>query len=112
MVTTDFGTTSDLATCVAIQVVGGQTKIVVGGYTGNGSERDFALARYNATDGSLDTAFDGDGKVTTDFVTGGPDDDRLYGIAIQAEGKVVAVGSAYFGPDLGYDLALARYDAI
>ena len=27
---------------------------------------DFALARYNA-DGSLDTSFDGDGKVTTDF---------------------------------------------
>src|SRR5687768_8915063 len=37
-------------------------KIVVGG-TANGN---FALARYNA-DGSLDTTFDGDGRVTVDF---------------------------------------------
>jgi uncharacterized delta-60 repeat protein len=39
-------------------------KLVVAGYSSNGSNDDFALARYNA-DGSLDTGFDGDGKVTT-----------------------------------------------
>ena len=53
----------DSAFAVAIQADG---KIVVAGYSWNGSEFDFALARYNA-DGSLDTSFDGDGKVTTDF---------------------------------------------
>lgn len=41
-------------------------KIVIGGYSyDNGFER-FTLARYNA-DGSLDTSFDFDGKVTTAF---------------------------------------------
>jgi uncharacterized delta-60 repeat protein len=44
-------------------------KLVVAGYSWNGSNDDFALVRYNA-DGSLDTGFDGDGKVTTDFGTG------------------------------------------
>ena len=39
-------------------------KIVAAGYARRPD--DFALARYN-TNGSLDTAFDGDGKVTTDF---------------------------------------------
>jgi uncharacterized delta-60 repeat protein len=39
-------------------------KLVVAGYSWNGSNDDVALVRYNA-DGSLDTGFDGDGKVTT-----------------------------------------------
>ncbi len=44
-------------------------KIVAGGFANNGSINDFALARYN-TDGSLDTSFDGDGKVTTAIGSG------------------------------------------
>ena len=51
--------------------------------------RDFALARYNPN-GSLDTSFSGDGKQTTDF--GGVDE--ANGVAIQADGKIVAVGDA------------------
>ena len=39
-------------------------KIVVAGTASDYD--DFALARYNA-DGSLDTTFSGDGKLTTDF---------------------------------------------
>ena len=39
-------------------------KIVAGGY--NDASDDFTLVRYN-TDGSPDTAFDGDGIVVTDF---------------------------------------------
>ena len=35
----------------------------------NGSNDDFALVRYN-TDGSLDTTFDSDGKVTTAIGSG------------------------------------------
>jgi uncharacterized delta-60 repeat protein len=59
-VTTDFGGVFEAASAVAIQRDG---KIVVAGSTG--AVDDFALARYNR-DGSLDTRFDGDGKVTTD----------------------------------------------
>ena len=50
---------------------------------------DFALARYNPN-GSLDTSFSGDGKQTTDF--GGPT--RANGVALQGDGKIVAVGPA------------------
>ena len=39
------------------------------GYSFNGSDYDFALARYNQ-DGSLDTSFDGDGKVITEIRLG------------------------------------------
>ena len=74
-------------------------KIVAAGYVLIGSLFDFGLARYN-TDGSLDTTFDGDGKVTTDF----GDSEDARGVAIQADGKIVAAGST-----LG-DFALARYN--
>ena len=54
----------------------------------NGSNNDFALVRYN-TDGSLDTSFDTDGKVTTAIGSG---DDVAYSVAIQSDGKIVAAG--------------------
>ena len=69
-----------------------------------GSASDFVLARYN-TDGSLDETFGGDGLVTTD-IAGGPD--AAFGIALQADGKLVVVGQARVnGAD---DFALVRYD--
>ena len=48
---------------------------------------DFALARYNPN-GSLDPSFSGDGKQTTDFGAG----DWAKGVALQGDGKIVAVG--------------------
>ncbi len=51
---------------------------------------DFAVARFN-TDGSLDTTFGGDGKVTTDFFTARSD--SLSDIAIdRSTGDIIAVG--------------------
>ena len=82
--TTDFGGSFDGATGVALQ---GDGKIVAVGFAG---ERDFALARYNAN-GSLDTSFSGDGKQTTDFRGPG---DVANGVALQGDGKIVAVGVA------------------
>ena len=52
------------------------------------ADGDFAVARYNP-DGTLDTSFAGDGKLTTDF--GGYDE--ANGVAIQADGKIVAAGA-------------------
>ena len=74
-------------------------KIVV---VGNGAG-DFALARYNPN-GSLDASFSGDGLQTTDL--GG--DDEARGLALQDDGKIVAVGRAGTFPDI--DFALARYN--
>lgn len=101
-VTTPFGEFSR-ANAVALQTDG---KIVVAGHSASGDfssgfDYDFAVARYNA-DGSLDTTFDTDGKVTTDF---GTDYDAARAVAIQpSDGKIVVAGSSYF------DMALARYD--
>src|SRR5687767_5871832 len=77
--TTDFGSLEQ-AYAVDVQADGG---IVVAG----GSNTDFAVARYNI-DGSLDTSFDSDGKLTTDF--GGSD--FAYAATIQSDGKIIAVG--------------------
>ncbi|MBW3540365.1 MAG: hypothetical protein KY476_08850 [Planctomycetes bacterium] len=97
--TTDFGSSTDQALGVAIQVDG---KIVIAGLSVQpGTSNDFALARYNV-DGSLDTTFSGDGKLTTDFAGSF---DRAFGVAIQADGKIVVAGST------GGDFALARYNA-
>jgi uncharacterized delta-60 repeat protein len=85
-VTTDFGSGFDGAFCIAIQADG---KIVAAGSSGTFAK--FAVARYN-TDGSLDTSFSSDGKVRTDVTSGG--DDSAYGVAIQSDGKIVAVGFA------------------
>ncbi|HWQ94677.1 MAG TPA: delta-60 repeat domain-containing protein, partial [Gammaproteobacteria bacterium] len=77
-------------------------KIVAAGVAGNGVNDDFALIRYN-TDGSLDSGFGNGGKVTTDFFA---HPDRAYALAIQADGKIIAAGSAY---NLDDSFALARY---
>jgi uncharacterized delta-60 repeat protein len=92
--TTDSG---QVAYAVAIQPDG---KIVVVGRGGvEGS--NFALARYDPN-GSLDTSFSGNGRQQTNF--GGYDGAR--GVALQGDGKIVAVGFASLGGDFG----LARYN--
>ncbi len=104
-VTTSFFGSSDTAYSVALQSDG---KIVVGGLAFSSlPTTDVALARYN-TNGSLDTTFDGDGKVTTDFSNG---NDRASGIAIQPDGKIVAGGSTRPGPNNVSVLLIARYNS-
>ena len=71
------------------------------------SSGDFALVRYNP-DGSLDNTFDGDGKVTTDFLNG---NDFARSVAIQSDGKIVAAVLCRTGPADGDDFAVARYNA-
>jgi uncharacterized delta-60 repeat protein len=101
-VTTAIGASDDAGNSVIQQVDG---KLVVAGYSSNGSNWDFALVRYNA-DGSLDTSFDGDGKVTTDF---GASTDAGNSVIQQADGKLVVAGYSDNGGN--YDFALVRYNA-
>jgi uncharacterized delta-60 repeat protein len=100
-ITTPIGSGNDIATALARQPNG---KLVAAGFSDNGSNWDFALARYNA-DGSLDTTFDGDGKVTTAI---GSNEDRASALALQRDGKLVAAGWSYNGSN--YDFALVRYN--
>jgi uncharacterized delta-60 repeat protein len=78
-------------------------KIAAIGYTQDES-RDFVLVRYNAN-GGLDSGFDGDGIVRTDFESGS---DTSYAVALQADNKIVLAGVRHSNPDR--DFALARYD--
>jgi uncharacterized delta-60 repeat protein len=86
------------ANAVALQPNG---KIVVAGRIGF-ADGDFGVARYNP-DGSLDTKFSGDGKVTTSFTSGEFRLDEAKGVAIQGDGRIVVVGGA------AGDFGLARY---
>jgi len=86
------------ATALVLQNDG---KLVAAGETSTDSF-DFALARYN-TNGTLDTSFDHDGMVVTDF--GGAD--RAAALLIDNASKIVAAGGS--GTPLSSAVALARY---
>jgi uncharacterized delta-60 repeat protein len=71
---------------------------------------DFALARYTPN-GQLDTTFGKNGRVTTAFGTNGGNAAAVSALAIQSDGKIVAVGYDNFlqfgHPNNGF--TLARY---
>jgi len=97
---TDFASSRDGANSLSIQAGG---KIVAGGFSGGTLSSDFALARYN-TNGTLDTSFSGDGKVTTSVTSGA---DTINDLAIYPNGVIVVAGSATSGTS---DFALAEYE--
>jgi uncharacterized delta-60 repeat protein len=101
-VTTAMGPGSDFAYALALQPDG---KLVAAGDSWNGSKYVFALARYNP-DGSLDTNFNGTGKVTT--AIGGSGEDAVNALTLQPDGKLVAAGTSWNGSK--YVFALARYN--
>ncbi|MCD4789366.1 MAG: T9SS type A sorting domain-containing protein [Bacteroidales bacterium] len=102
LVTTVF-TGYDVAYAMALQDDG---KILLAGMTQeDGNCEDFAIARYY-TDGSLDNSFGTGGKITTDFLGY---HDAAYGIAVQADGKIIAVGYSNNGSWLS-DFGLVRYN--
>ena len=99
-VVTDFGSTVPFG--MLIQPDG---RIVLAG--GADGSLDFGVARFN-TDGSFDTSFDGDGKVTTNF---GGTAAAGYGVARTPDGKIVVAGLKEFvGTGFDYDFAVARYN--
>ncbi len=65
--------------------------IVVAGSSTVGARTVFALARYISTTGNLDPSFGVGGIVTTSISSGS---DVAYGLALQADGKIVAGGAA------------------
>jgi uncharacterized delta-60 repeat protein len=95
----DLGTAEEGLTSVALAPDG---TIVAGGVAAPHPNGDLAVVRYNSR-GRLDRSFGHAGVATADF---GGRDDRLRGIALQPDGKVVAVGSSET------DFALARFDAV
>jgi uncharacterized delta-60 repeat protein len=127
-VTIDFSSpnvpSNDLASCVAIDAAG---RIVVGGtntgtFTFNGASTPFGnlcVARLNP-DGTVDSDFDADGKVQVNmgltFSSGAyVTVDGLTDVAVQSDGKVVAVGwtntrNDFKGIDLANNFAIVRFN--
>src|SRR5438876_1036362 len=103
-VLTLVGMSGSNATAMALQ---GDGKIVVAGYAINnsGGDHDFAIVRYNA-DGSLDTRFNGSGKVTTAV---SDHDGHCEAIAVEKDGKIVAAG--WVSTATTSDFAVARFGA-
>ncbi|HPA18765.1 MAG TPA: choice-of-anchor D domain-containing protein [Verrucomicrobiae bacterium] len=102
-VTTAVGPADDMSYSLAVQPDG---KILMTGYASRsadvGAIYDVALVRYNA-DGSLDTNFNGTGKVIT---TMGIGRSMGNGVAVQADGKILIGGEAFDGTN---HFAVARY---
>mgnify|MGYP003775514083 FL=1 len=101
VVTTPIGSSHDRVYSVAIQNDG---KIVTAGYSFNGNDDDFAIARYNPN-GDLDNSFGKNGLVITPI---GAMYDRIFSIKIQNNGKIVAAGYSENGNN--DDFAIARYN--
>ena len=88
---------------VAIQ---GDGKIVLAGYANQLASPNpnvFAVLRFTSA-GSLDTTFSGDGIAMTAI---GSSDDRAQDLAIQSDGRIVAVGFSIVGGNQQF--AFARY---
>src|SRR6185503_19272253 len=89
------------AKAMAMQADG---KIILAGTYTDGSGKQFVIARFNS-DGTVDNGFDGDGFLITDF---GSPDEGIRSVAIQSDGKIVAVGyTVLSGSKL---IAAARYN--
>jgi uncharacterized delta-60 repeat protein len=109
MALVDFGSEAS-ARAVALQPDG---RIVLAGWVshpvdGGCCVSDFALARLTSV-GALDSSFDGDGRVVTDFLPGADNGhDAAQAVGVQADGRIVAAGAGVAGV-VSVDFAVARY---
>ena len=87
-VTTDFSGHHDFANYVVLLESG--DILVAGSQVTTGGAQRIALARYNSN-GTLDDAFGGDGKVVVDMVPG--EFEQAVGLAVRGDGRIV-VGAA------------------
>lgn len=89
----------------AMTLVPGGKLVVVGSTGTSPGNHDFALARYNLSDGSLDGSFDQDGKKIQDV---GDRSSSAGSVALQPDGKIILAGSCYNGTY--HSFAVARLD--
>lgn len=95
--------------CVNDLVIQNDGGIVAAGYAyyqgPYGGFSDFAVARYLPT-GALDTGFGNGGAMT---ISVGTADDGAQGVALQPDGKIVAVGSTREDGSSSQNTAIVRY---
>ncbi|MEQ1530731.1 MAG: hypothetical protein ABL925_15560, partial [Methylococcales bacterium] len=101
IVKSDFNGKDDYISSIATQADG---KILVVGSSGsNATGYSMAIARYNS-DGSLDTSFSGDGKLSYSFDA---NSDYAESVAVQADGKILVAGETLLKSS-NYHYALLR----
>lgn len=104
IVTSDLQTGSDdVAYSVAIQSDG---KIVLAGYSDDGSNKNAALIRLNAN-GTIDASFGTSGKVITEFITGKADEIKT--IKIHTLTGNIVVGGTSSTTSTASQAIIARY---
>ena len=100
-VITPIGIGDNRASSITLQPDG---KVLLAGNCSNGANNDFCAARYLAS-GSLDSTWNGTGKVVTAI---GIDGDFARAMTLQPDGKVLLAGICSNGTNL--DFCAARYD--
>jgi len=98
MTSISTGYSNDTVEDLALQPDG---KLVAAGR----ADQDYAVVRY-LPDGSLDTSFNGTGKVVTSVGSGY---DFCGAVTVQGDGKILLAGSSAMGSQ--YDFSLVRYSA-
>jgi uncharacterized delta-60 repeat protein len=107
MVSTPFAQGAAEVRSLALETVGGVTKIVAAGDVVTSSSSAFALARYNLS-GSLDTSFGSSGLVVTNI--GGRDANQMgLAGAVQGDAKIVLAGEKVQSSGQ-LEFSLARYN--
>jgi len=100
------GSSNDIGYGIALDSNG---RILVAGYSNNGTpNQDMAIWRYNA-DGTVDTTFASQGFVVHDDAAGGSGNDYGEAIVLDASGRILVGGRSVNGT-LNYDMAIWRYE--
>ncbi len=102
------GTTNTLLSRPAVQS-DGKILLCNGIATGGSSGTDFLVVRYNPN-GSLDSSFSFDGRVTIAF-DAADGVDQCAAVAVQPDGKIVVAGSTSGASPTSTDFAIARLDS-
>ena len=100
------GASTDFQNGLAIQKNG---RIVAGGESDmGGGDFHWRVLRYKSK-GEPDPTFGDGGTVTTSMSSAGGDDENIWELALQPDGKIVAAGEAVTATG-GFDVALARFN--
>jgi len=99
------GNDFDEGNAIALDSTG---KILVTGYSDNGTNYDMAVWRFNS-DGSLDNTFGGDGIVVHNNAAGGNGSDGGNGIALDSTDKILVTG--YSGNSTDTDMVVWRFNS-
>lgn len=99
LLSTSFTGSNDFGRGLALQSDG--KFVIAGQVAGTSSNSDFGIARYSSA-GVLDTTFGAGGLVRVDFFGAF---DSAYDVQIQADGRIIAAGSARNGATTGLGLA-------